>query len=180
MTGPAPAGASLWERRRLLVIGWETAGRLVTALTDDIRASGFVPEVVVGISRGGLPAAVALSHRLGVTDFRILGIQRNASDSRYSSRAAARLNYLSPDDGLAGRRVLLVDDITGDGGTLALAVPVLTGKGAAEVRVAVLVRNVNSTAEPDYHGVSVNDWTVFPWESPVRPGEHAVPLTTPA
>ena len=114
-----------------------------------------------------------------MTDFRVLGIQRNATDSRYSARGPARLDYLSPDGPLADQRVLLVDDITGDGGTLALAVPLLTARGAVEVRTAVLARNHNSVAEPDYQGVTVDDWTVFPWESPVRRGERSVPLTVP-
>jgi hypoxanthine phosphoribosyltransferase len=174
------AEVSLWERRRLLVLDWETAGELVDRLVDDIRASGFLPDVVVGIARGGLPLAVALSHRLGVADFRVLGIQRNASDSRYSDRGSARLDYFSPDGDLTGRRVLVAEDIVGDGGTLAVALPLLTAKGAAEVRTATLVRNVNGATEVDYEGVVVDDWTVFPWESPAQAADATVKLKAPA
>ena len=51
MTDAADTGLSLWERRRLLAISWEVAGKLLAGLADDVRASGFVPDVVVGVSR---------------------------------------------------------------------------------------------------------------------------------
>jgi len=175
----AEAEVSLWQRRRLLVIDWAAAGQLVAGLVDDIRASRFEPDVVVGIARGGLPLAVALSHQLGVADFRVLAMRRNSSDSRYSERGPVRLDCLSPDKALAGRRILLADDIVGDGGTLAAAVNLLTAAGLAELRTAALVRNVHATVRPDYEGVTADDWTVFPWENPPGPHDPAVALTPP-
>ncbi|MFJ1745033.1 phosphoribosyltransferase [Streptomyces sp. NPDC088116] len=169
---PAP----VWRRDRLLTISWEAMGRMLSTMAKDIEASGFAPTVVAGIARGGLPPAIALSNLLAVEDFRILGIPRNTSNSRYSERGEAVLDYVVPDRPLTGARVLLVDDIMGDGGTMALAVSTALSLGAAEVRTAVVVRNLGAANAADYTAAEVDDWTVFPWEAPPAADENAVPL----
>lgn len=167
---------SLWARRRLLNISWDTMGRLLSCLAEEIRATGFSPDVVVGIARGGLPPAVALSNLLDIPEFRILGIPRNSSNSRYSEREAPRFDYLMPDRPIDGGRLLLVDDIMGDGGTMDLAVALMKERAAAEIRTSVVVRNVNCQREVDHYAVEVDDWVVFPWEAPPGPSETVVEL----
>ncbi|MFB7270867.1 phosphoribosyltransferase [Streptomyces sp. NPDC056244] len=169
----------VWRREKLLTIGWAEAGRMLDGLARDIRADGFAPTVIAGIARGGLPPAVALSNLLGVTDFRILGIPRNTSNSRYSERGEAVLDYVVPERPLTGERVLIVDDIMGDGGTMALAERTVRGLGAAGVRSAVVVRNIGSRGRPDFLAVEVDDWTVFPWELPPGAEEAAGALEGP-
>ncbi|MFE2944893.1 phosphoribosyltransferase [Streptomyces sp. NPDC059255] len=173
---PAP----VWRRDRLLTISWDAMGRMLGALARDITASGYAPTVVAGIARGGLPPAIALSNLLAVADFRILAIPRNTSNSRYSERGEAVLDYVVPDRDMRGARVLLVDDIMGDGGTMALAVDTVRRLGAEEVRTAVVVRNLGAASSADFTAVEVDDWTVFPWETPPGPGELSVPLPAPA
>ncbi|MGG2459839.1 phosphoribosyltransferase [Streptomyces sp. RGM 3693] len=170
------SGTPMWRRDRLLTISWEAMGRMLNGLADDIRASDFVPTVVAGIARGGLPPAIALSNQLAIEDFRILGIPRNTSNSRYSERGEAVLNYVVPQRSFSGSRVLLVDDIMGDGGTMALAKRTVLELGAAEVRTVVVVRNLGASNTADFQAVEVDDWTVFPWEAPPGADELAVPL----
>ncbi|HWO67766.1 MAG TPA: phosphoribosyltransferase family protein [Umezawaea sp.] len=170
------AGAPVWRRERLLVLGWQDAGRAIDVLAEEVRAVGFRPAVIVGIARGGLPVAVALSNLLGVEDFRILGIPRNSTNSRYSERADAVLTYVVPERPLEGADVLVVDDIMGDGGTMALATETVLGLGAGSVRTAVLVRNAGAAGSADHVAIEVDDWTVFPWEVPPSDGEVAEPI----
>jgi hypoxanthine phosphoribosyltransferase len=168
-----------WRRRRLLTIGWADAGLMIEALARDVRADGFAPTVVAGIARGGLPAAVALSNLLGVTDFRVLGIPRNLGNGRYSERDEAILDYVTPERALTGERVLIVDDIMGDGGTMELARKTVLGLGAVEARSAVVVRNIGSRSRPGYCAVEVDDWTVFPWEEQPEAGQPTAELRGP-
>ena len=61
---------------------------------------------------------------------------------------------------VAGRHVLLIDDILDSGGTLKLVVPVLKELGAASVRTAVLLRKDRDTAREvaaDYVGFDIPD-----------------------
>lgn len=168
-----------WRRANLLTIGWSEMGRMLTGLAHDIKESGFAPSVIVGIARGGLPPAVTLSNLLGVTDFRILGIPRNTTNSRYSERGEAVLDYITPQRPVTGADVLIVDDIMGDGGTMALAVDTIRGLGAAEIRTAVVVRNVGSRGRADFQAVEVDDWTVFPWELPPGAEDSTTVLAAP-
>lgn len=165
-----------WRRSRLLTIGWAEAGRMLDELAGQIRESGFDATVIAGIARGGLPPAVALSNLLDVTDFRILGIPRNSGNGRYSDRADARLDYVVPERPLLGERVLIVDDIMGDGGTMALATKTVLDLGAADARSAVVVRNIGSRGRPDFFAVEVDDWTVFPWEEQPTADQPTAPL----
>ena len=61
---------------------------------------------------------------------------------------------------VAGRHVVLVDDILDSGGTLATVVPVLKDAGAASVRTAVLLRKKLAAPpklEADYVGFEIPD-----------------------
>ncbi|MER6441905.1 phosphoribosyltransferase domain-containing protein [Streptomyces sp. NPDC001185] len=170
---------SLWRREHLLVLGWAETGVALARLAEEIRDSGFRPTVVVGITRGGLPAAVALSNLLDIEDFRMLGIPRNTSNSRYSKRGQPFLDFVAPDRPMTGADVLIVDDIMGDGGTMSLAVDTVRMLGAARVRTAVLVRNVHAAGRPDHLALEADDWIVFPWEKPPQEGERSVTAPLP-
>ncbi|MEU5041579.1 phosphoribosyltransferase [Streptomyces griseorubiginosus] len=167
-----------WRRNKLLTIGWAEAGQMLDELAGAVRADGFAPTVIAGIARGGLPPAVALSNLLGVTDFRILGIPRNSGNGRYSERGDARLDYVVPEGSLLGERVLIVDDIMGDGGTMELATKTVLDLGAAETRSAVVVRNIGSRSCPDFLAAEVDDWTVFPWEEQPTTDQPTAPVVT--
>ena len=61
---------------------------------------------------------------------------------------------------VAGRHVLLIDDILDSGGTLKLVIPVLKELGAASVRTCVLLRKDRDTARElmaDYVGFDIPD-----------------------
>src|SRR5262249_19053487 len=98
----------------------------------------------------------------------------NTSEKRYSDRKEPRLQWMAPEDSLEGKSVLLVDDIAGDGGTMAFALELVRSRRPAALRAAVVVRNANSPYHPDYHAIVVNDWIVFPWEPKVEDGTARV------
>jgi hypoxanthine phosphoribosyltransferase len=71
---------------------------------------------------------------------------------------------VAPDKNLAGRSVLIIDDILDDGVTLSEVVKAVEACGAAEVLTAVLVvkersRSIDMSA--DFSGISVPDRYVF-------------------
>jgi hypoxanthine phosphoribosyltransferase len=157
-----------WEHRRLLLLNWPTFGDAAEDLARQVTLSGFRADVIMGIARGGLPLATVLGHllsgRVGT-----VGVSRNTSDERYPERGEAEICWMVPDS-LDGARVLLVDDIAGDGGTLRAVRERARRAGAAEVRAAVIVVNEGCMERPEYSVFSADDWVVFPWERP--PGDH--------
>jgi hypoxanthine phosphoribosyltransferase len=67
---------------------------------------------------------------------------------------------------VAGRRVLLVDEICDSGDTLRLALAAVRDVGPAEVRTATsLVRE--GAYEPDYYALGTEATVIFPWDREV-------------
>ena len=146
---------------------WEEIAGLTRLLCDRLEGSQIAG--VVGIARSGLVPAVMLSHMLGVRPFAVLDIARTHSDavdaekSRPANRGSLGLEELR------GRRVLLVDDIVGQGLTLEAARRALIAAGSDPV-TAVLVVNCANLAGRDARSIvdhwacEVHGWVIFPWE----------------
>lgn len=170
----------IWKQERLLRITWPRLGEIMERLAMFVARLHPRPEVVVGIVRGGLSVALHASHALGTRHCYLLDVARNAqSEGRYSERGAPEMKWDLPPGVVAGRDVLLVDDIAGDGGTLRMTVEHLLGQGAARVRTAVLVRNRGCAFDLDFYGVEVDDWVVFPWEKQDLAAYHVEDLALP-
>lgn len=168
-------GSPRWLGRRLFGLDWPTFAAGADEISRQVTASGFQPDVILGIVRGGLPLATVLGHRLpGRVE--TMTVTRNSSDELYAARGTEAVAHATPHP-TAGARVLIVDDIAGDGGTLRAARELVRRAGAAEARAAVLVVNQGCTAIPEYSVWSVDDWVVFPWERPAAAGQAIEPLT---
>ncbi|MCP2342957.1 phosphoribosyltransferase [Actinomadura rupiterrae] len=128
------------------------------------------PEAIVAIARGGLIPAVLLAHRLGCRDLRTLNITHTTTDAVHADKTRRPvLTGAVAVDGLAGRDVLLVDDIAGSGDTLAHARHLLDhAAGVRRLRTIVLVVNTANWTQrhqaPTYVGHRVEGWVIFPWE----------------
>ena len=156
---------TLWKKKRLLHLGWDTLGECVDRLNAQIEMSVFRPTTIVGIARGGLGLASFLANYHSIRDFYVISIMRNLSDKKFHRGAHAQFSWIAPvPETFANKRVLVVDDIAGDGGTLSLAIEILRGREASQIRTAVIAKNVNSQFEPDFKALTVDDWLIFPWE----------------
>src|SRR6188508_2011073 len=106
------------------VLGWLEFGDASRDLAHDVLASGFEPEVVVAIARGGLLLAGSISYALGVKSCGALNVE-------FYTGVGERLPdpiVLPPmldEQSLAGKRVLLVDDVSDSGRTLAMVMQLL-------------------------------------------------------
>jgi hypoxanthine phosphoribosyltransferase len=142
-------------------LGWEGFGRRARELAELVRAD-FAPGAVVGIAKGGVLPAVVLSSAFGLDFYPI----------RLSTRVNERVvrqtpELLVPPTGhLAGRRVLLVDDICISGRTLELAGEAIRRVGAIEVRTAVLAVHKGSR-RPDWWALETDALILMPWDRDV-------------
>ena len=133
-----------------------------------IRESGWTPDFIIGVGRGGLTPAVYLSHATGLP---MLSIDHSSHLPDFSAELLVKLAGRSLTD-----RLLFVDDINDSGGTIAHLKAGLAEAGAnlENVRFAMLIDNVASADRVDYRFRTIDrsinkDWFVFPWEqvSPV-------------
>lgn len=142
----------------VLELSWELFGELCRALAVKV-AQDYDPEVVVGIAAAGvIPGAViaAMLQR----DFHAIKITRRESGSGVRGRPEI-LSAAPPE--LAGKRVLLVDEICESGDTLRLALAAVRDVGPAEVRTATSLVHEGGYV-PDFYALCTEATVVFPWD----------------
>ena len=145
------------------VLGWLEFGDASRQLAHSIADSGFVPEIVVAIARGGLLVGGAVAYALGIKSCGSINVELYTGVDE-TLPAPLILPPLLDGAALQGKRVLLVDDVSQSGQTLALAVEILQSMGA-EVRSVCLYTKPQTTFVPDFSWRNTDLWIVFPWSS---------------
>jgi hypoxanthine phosphoribosyltransferase len=118
---------------------------------------------VVAIARGGLPLAGAISYALGTKMCGSINVEFY-TDVHETLPEPVLLPPMLDAPALAGKRVLLADDVSDSGRTLALVVDLLTGFGA-EVRSVTLFTKPRTVHVPDYDWKRTDRWITFPWSA---------------
>ena len=144
---------------------WEEMRRDVNTLCREILLDGFNPEVIVGLSRGGLTPGVMMSHWM----------QKPFKPVKASLRDFPEWEDYLPKK--TDERVLIVDDICDSGETFDRIKSYIKGPRInqpmelpVEVRFATLWWNNECNVEPHYYvneiaKDSTGTWIHFPWES---------------
>lgn len=151
------------------VLDWDRFGTAIRELAQTVADSGFAPDVVVAVARGGLPPGGALAYALGTKAVGTLNVEfYTGVDERLDEPQV--LPPLLDTDALHGLRALVVDDVADTGETLAL-VQRLIAEHCAQARTAVLYAKSRSVVDPDYVWRRTDRWITFPWSAlpPVMP-----------
>jgi hypoxanthine phosphoribosyltransferase len=144
------------------IVTWNEFYDLAKSLSRLIKSSGWRPDLVVAIGRGGyVPARVVcdfLVHDL-LTSMKVehWGIAAQKKD-----QAVVRFPLATV---VSGQKVLIVDDVTDTGDTLTTAVGYVEGLGPKETRTAVLQHKTSSEFQPDYYAEKITEWRwiIYPW-----------------
>lgn len=140
-------------------VPWNTLHTDVAKLAQKIKSSGEEFDCIVTVARGGL----ALSHMLA--DFLRLPVTSFTVTTYKSMQKASRPEVsLSVAPEIAGKRVLLFDDIADTGDTLEYGVSYLKSKSVSRVQTASLYLKATSRITPDYFCNKVQGWVIFPFE----------------
>jgi hypoxanthine phosphoribosyltransferase len=149
------------------VMSWQDLGVGSRELAEQAVRDGYRPDIVLGIARGGLLVAGAVSYALDVKNTFTMNVE-------FYTGVDERLEMpmlLPPVPDLVDlheARVLIADDVADTGATLALVKDFCEGK-VAEVRCAVLYEKSRSTVRCEYVWSRTDLWIDFPWsaEAPV-------------
>ncbi|MCE4619232.1 MAG: phosphoribosyltransferase, partial [Desulfurococcales archaeon] len=140
------------------IVSWDEIVEWTKGLSQKIKDSGWTPDVVVAVARGGYVPARLLCDFLDITD--LLSVQSQHWTEAAKAAEKAILKYPYRVD-MEGKKVLVVDDIVDTGETLLLARDYIQREWRpAEVKVASL-QWISPVAkfEPDYYHIEVKDWT---------------------
>jgi hypoxanthine phosphoribosyltransferase len=155
-----PAGAGPDARE---VLSWELFGTAVRRLAQEVVDSGFVPDLVLGIARGGLPFAGTLAYALGAKAVGTLNVEFYTGVDATLDEPVV-LPPLLDMDAVTGATVLVVDDVADSGRTLDLVLRLVRERGT-EARAAVIYHKPRSVVRPDYAWRRTDRWIVFPWSA---------------
>ena len=144
------------------LISWDESYDLGRRLAYEVKRSGFRPDLIVAIGRGGyVPARV-------VSDFLLFSLLASIKiehwDTAACERPLASVRFPLAVD-VQSQKVLIIDDVTDTGKTLRTAVDYMKELGAAEVRTGVLQHKTVSPFVPDYYAEKVAEWRwiIYPW-----------------
>jgi hypoxanthine phosphoribosyltransferase len=144
--------------------GWDDADRWADDLAAQITKAGRVPETLVALTRGGWVPARLIADRLGLKRMVSIRAQHWGVTATRSGKAELTEGLSGPVD---GQTVLVVDDITDTGQSLALATANVTEHGAARVESATCLYINHATFRPTYFAEEIDRdhwvWVVFPW-----------------
>lgn len=149
--------------QQLEVLTWEGFGIASRQLAVNIAESGYRPDLILAIARGGLPVGGALGYALGIKNCATISVEFYTGIGERMDVPVV-LPPTPPFVDLAGLRVLLADDVADSGLTLML-VSGLVRPHVAELRTAVLYTKPTSVVAPDYGWAETDRWIDFCWSS---------------
>ena len=171
---------------------WQDVERQTQEILRQLQRDAWLPDYVVGLTRGGLVPATLISQYLEVPMHTLKVSLRDNNSSPESNlwMAEEAFGYVPKNEqilsefdyAITAKKILIVDDINDSGATLTWikqdwmsgCLPRherWNGVWGSNVRVATLVDNESSASEltVSYSAVGLNkaeedSWIVFPWE----------------
>jgi len=142
-------------------LSWDDIEKITDELASKIKASGFVPDYIIGITTGGLIPLYFLAKRLDCLNMLTISVNSYVKDKK----GDLKILYL-PEIDLSNKNILLVDEIAGTGGTLKEISNILIDKyKVGELKTITLVVLKDSQFYPDFYVLEEGSgWVVFPWD----------------
>ena len=151
---------------RKLMVTCEQVQVLCSRLYHKIQSDGFVPDFLVGLSRGGL---VPLGFLAGEQMFDNRATKIINIKSYVKSGHQTELRMFIPahlEDLKDARSILIIDDLVDSGKTMEYVYTLFKRTfPTARIKTGTLFYKKSSTIKPDYFVQETDDWVIFPWES---------------
>jgi hypoxanthine phosphoribosyltransferase len=159
-TYPFPTSPALTATQGTFELSWELFGEMCRALAVRV-ARDYRPDLVIGVATAGVIPAATLAAMLDA-EFDSMKISRRdgtavTAEPRVLSATPVRCR---------GKRVLIVDEITGSGDTMRLALAAVREVGPADVRTAAVFVRPGGW-RPSYFGMETGQLIVYPWDRQV-------------
>jgi len=147
-------------------ISWNSFNNHINKLAEKIKKSGKKYDLIIGIARGGLIPAVALSHILNIpmgvhTVKSYYGKNKKPPQSDVYVSTTFRINMHT--------KILLVDELVDSGDSIKESSERLKklDSDIKSMDIAVLYYKENSCVKPDYFVKKFKSdvWLYFPWEN---------------
>lgn len=146
-----------------VMMTWQEMHSFAKETANNIKKSGFHPDIIIGLSRGGLVPARLFCDFLHIKDCFTIKVDHWGLTAAKDGQAklTQKLNV-----DLTGKKVLIVDDITDTGQSMELAKKHIEELYPKEIKTATLIHLNNSKYVPDFFGYKRDwAWIIFPWNN---------------
>lgn len=145
------------------LVTWDYVYDRSYAVGQSVREADWRPDTVVALARGGWFAGRVLCDVLGIDDLVSLKMEHYVGTAQQADEPQVR--YELPEGAVAGKDVLIVDDIADTGGSIQHAREYVTSRDPRSVQTATVWLLETSDVQPDYVGEQLDSWAwiVFPW-----------------
>ena len=173
-------------------LSWPDYGLAAREMGRKVVDSGYRPDLILSIARGGLCFAASLGYALDIKNIFVLNVEYYTGVEERLEVPVMLPPYLELVD-LDSARMLIADDVADTGHTLEMVRDYCAGK-VGEVRTVVLYEKPRSVVRCDYVWRRTSKWIEFPWSDepplkmddasvlssarPARPGEPTAPEVT--
>lgn len=146
------------RREGILLVSWEDYASLAARLTEEVAARR--PDLILGIARAGLFPATSLAVALR-RELYPVRVTRRVNDEVVHDHPVWRVPV---PDVVAGRRVVVVDEIADTGETLRVVAEDVRRLGAAAVVTVALAAHSWADPAPDVTALLSDALVVWPWD----------------
>jgi len=145
---------------------WEDVDRLVAHLVPQFNTT-FESEVLV--TRGGIIPGGIIAESLGIEIVLTASVDFPYEARREAAKLLVWPQFIQfPEDAqLAGKRVLVVDDVWGSGRTITAVKNRVQAAGALPSTCVLHFnpyRNLFGSVRPDYYAAVTDAYIIYPWE----------------
>jgi hypoxanthine phosphoribosyltransferase len=152
------------QRKELLT--WEEVERLIDHLAPQFKTEF---DAMVIITRGGVIPGGMLAEALDIKDVLTASVDFPFQLQQKAAKLLAWPQFIQfPEDSqLAGRRMLVVDDVWGSGRTITAVKNRVAAAGGYPFTCVLHYnpyRSLFGRAEPDYYAAVTDAYIIYPWE----------------
>jgi uncharacterized protein len=143
-------------------VGWDELDALVARLAAVI---GRDHDLVLAITRGGLVPAGMLAYRLDLREILVAGVEFYLGGG--GTHPAPLVTHFPAADLLAGRRVLVIDEVWETGETMAEVVRRVREAGGLVTTAVIHYKPGRSRVAlaPDHHAALAHGWVTYPYKA---------------
>jgi hypoxanthine phosphoribosyltransferase len=143
------------------IVDWVRLEELVKELAEQVRGEY---DVMLAITRGGLVPAGMLAYLLGIRDILVAAV--DYYDDHGQPRERPMFLQFPADPLLAGKRVLIVDEVWDTGTTIDAVIERVRLGGGTPTTAVLHYKPARSRVAtvPDHFVVSTDAWVVYPFK----------------
>jgi len=145
------------------VLTYEIFGTAVREIAQQVVDSGYEPDMVLAIARGGLGLGMGLGYALDVKNLSAVNVEFYTGVGQ-TLDVPMMLPPTPAAVDLTGLKVLIADDVADSGKTLEVVQEFCAGH-VAEARTAVIYEKPWTVINAEYVWRRTEKWIDFPWSS---------------